>query len=167
MLGFQYWFYNFVIFCKLMMYVCLNFLHWVLLANWTVIYLEYNRISFVESGLQICNFELQHIHNFLQRPQGSMAESFALPRLSTDTFEWWCTFFIHTLVLAQQHTHFDIVTVCTYRQLQSKRFSMFIPPCHSSIVLSVLMNIMNETTYFIHAGHIHIVTINFATVGFK
>ncbi len=70
--------------------------------------------------------KLQHINNFIHRPKGSIAEEFALPQLSTDTSEWWCTFFIHTLLTAPQPTHFDIVTVCTYRQLQSERFSMFI-----------------------------------------
>lgn len=38
------------------------------------------------------------------------------------------------------------------------------------LLLSVFMNIMNETTYstyFIHAGHVHTVTVHLAILGFK
>lgn len=95
-----------------------------------------------------------------------------------NTFTRWCTFFIQTLLSAPQPTHF--VTVCTYRQLQSERFSVFIsavkffiPPAHTLSHSALCLHEYHEWNniryiqYFIHAGHIHIVTIHLATVGFK
>lgn len=102
------------------------------------------------------------------------------------SFEWWCTFFIHPLLPETSTTHTFWHCYCMNLQLQSERYMFLrisIPAitflCHSavfalsfllSVICSVFMNIMNETTYithFKHAGHIHIVTIHVVICGIQ
>lgn len=96
--------------------------------------------------------ELHHIHNFIQHPQGSIAEEFALSR-----HFWTVMHILYSYITHSPTTHTFWHCYCMYLQTITKwkvlnvhpSSEVFpaLPPFSHSALLSVFMNIMNETTY--------------------